>query len=248
MGVKVSDKEVHQQFEKIRAQQFAKVGEFEKFLATSGQSVSDLLLRVKLNLLSQKLQKKVVGAKVNPTQAQIQKYYNENKSRYGTPEKRFVEIILTKTEAAAKSAKKEIESGKSFSSVAKRVSIDPASKSKGGVLGEVVKGTQEKSLDAALFSAQTNQLGGPIKTAFGFYLYDVLTTKAAQQQPLKAVEATIKQQLQAQTQQTALSKFVKNFKQKWKGRTDCRGGFVVTDCKQFKEPKTKTGTTGTTTK
>ena len=47
-------------------------------------------------------------------QAQIQKYYNENKSRYGTPEKRNVEIILTKTEAAAKSAKKEIESGKSF--------------------------------------------------------------------------------------------------------------------------------------
>ncbi len=58
-----------------------------------------------------------------------------------------MEIILTKTEAAAKSAKSEVESGKSFSSVAKKVSIDPTSKAKGGQLGEVIKGAEEKSLE-----------------------------------------------------------------------------------------------------
>jgi foldase protein PrsA len=126
------------------------------------------------------------------------------------------------------------------------VSIDPATKSKGGQLGETIKGGQEKSLDTALFAAQVNQLGGPIKTPFGFYLFEVLSTKAPTQQTLKQTEATIKQQLQAQNQQGALSKFVKGFKKKWKGKTDCRSGFVVNDCKQFKEPKTKTGTTGTT--
>ena len=52
LGVKVSDKEVKKQFEKIKSQQFPKAAEFEKFLKTSGQTVSDLLLRVKLNLLS----------------------------------------------------------------------------------------------------------------------------------------------------------------------------------------------------
>ncbi|MGO9488221.1 MAG: SurA N-terminal domain-containing protein, partial [Solirubrobacteraceae bacterium] len=51
LGVKVSDKEVHEQFLKIKSQQFPKAAEFEKFLATSGQTVSDLLLRVKLNML-----------------------------------------------------------------------------------------------------------------------------------------------------------------------------------------------------
>ncbi len=60
VGVKLTDKEVHKQFEKIKTQQFPKAGEFEKFLATSGQSVSDLLLRVKLNMLSQKIQQKIV--------------------------------------------------------------------------------------------------------------------------------------------------------------------------------------------
>ena len=54
LGVKVSDKEVKKQFAKIKSQQFPKAAEFEKFLKTSGQTVSDLLLRVKLNLLSRK--------------------------------------------------------------------------------------------------------------------------------------------------------------------------------------------------
>jgi foldase protein PrsA len=247
VGVKLTDKEVHKQFEKIKSQQFPKAGEFEKFLSTSGQSVSDLLLRVKLNLLSQKIQQKVVKQKAKVTQAQIQKYYNENKSRYGAAEKRNVEIILTKTEAAAKSAKAEVESGKSFSSVAKKVSIDPTSKAKGGQLGEVIKGAEEKSLDAALFSAKTNTLGGPIKTPFGYYVFEVLGVKAATQEPLSKVQAAIKQQLVASQQQTALSKFVKNFKKKWVGKTDCRSGFVVADCKQYKAPKTTSSTTPATT-
>src|SRR5664279_1448770 len=125
LGVKLTDAEVKKQFEKIKSQQFPKAAEFEKFLATSGQSVSDLLLRVKLNLLSQKIQQKIIKSKSTVTQAQIQKYYNQNKSRYGTPEKRDVQIILTKTEAQANAAKKEIESGTPFAVVAKKVSIDP---------------------------------------------------------------------------------------------------------------------------
>jgi foldase protein PrsA len=246
LGVKVSDAEVKKQFTKIRTQQFPSTAEFQKFLTSSGQTVSDLLLRVKLNMLSQKIQKKISKTKGKVTQAQIQKYYNENKSRYGVPEKRSVEIILTKTEAAAKSAKKEVESGKSFASVAKSKSIDPTSKAKGGLLGEITKGQEEQSLDTAIFSASKGQLGGPIKTSFGYYVFEVLASKAGTQQSLSQVQSAIKQQLTATQQQAALSKFVKEFKKKWKGKTDCRSGWVVEDCKQYKAPKTSS--TGTTTK
>jgi foldase protein PrsA len=245
LGVKVSDKEVHTQFAKIKHQQFPKPAEFEKFLATSGQTVSDLLLRVKLNMLSSKIQQKIIKTKPKVTDAQVQKYYNENKSKYGTPEKRNIEIILTKTEAQSSAAKKEIESGKSFSSVAKKVSIDPTSKVKGGQLPEVIKGEEDKDLDAAVFSATPNKLGGPIKTQFGYYLYEVLSTKAATQEPLSKVSATIKQTLASQQQQKALSTFIKNFKKKWLGKTECRPEYVVPDCKSYKAPKTKTGTSST---
>jgi parvulin-like peptidyl-prolyl isomerase len=238
LGVKVSDKEVKTQFEKIKTQQFPKPADFQKFLATSGQSVSDLLLRVKLNLLSSKIQQKIAKGKGTVTKAEIAKYYKENPTRFGTPEKRNVEIILTKAEAAAKSAKKEIESGKSFASIAKKVSIDPTSKANGGLLPGVIKGQEEKSLDAAIFSAKPNVLSGPVKTPFGYYLFEVKSSTPGSQQTLAQAESSIKQQLTATQQQTALSKFVKEFKKKWTGKTDCRAGYVVKDCKQFKEPKT----------
>jgi foldase protein PrsA len=244
LGVKVSDAEVHKQFEKVKTAQFPRAAEYEKFLANTGQSTSDLLLRVKLNLLSSKIQEKIAKRKHAVTKAEIEKYYNENKQRFGTPEKRSVELILTKTEAEAKKAKQEVQSGKSFTSVAKKVSIDPTSKANGGLLAEVVKGQQEKALDQALFAAQTNVLSGPLKTTFGYYIYRVKSTTPGNQQSLSQAEAAIKSQLTATQSQTSLSSFVKEFRKKWKAKTECRSGYVIKDCKQFKEPKTGTTTTG----
>jgi foldase protein PrsA len=243
LGVKLSDKEVKKQFETIKTQQFPKAAEFEKFLATSGQSVSDLLLRVKLNMLSTKIQAKILKQKSTVTQAQIAKYYNENQARFTVPEKRNVLIIRTKTEAAANSAKKEIESGKSFASVAKSASTDAATKNTGGLLPEVVKGQQEATLDAAIFSAPANKLSGPVKTPFGYYIYEVKVITPGSHQSLAQAQTSIKAQLTATQQQTLLGKFVKDFKAKWKAKTDCRAGFVAADCKQYIAPKT--GTTST---
>lgn len=243
LGVKVSDAEVRKQFVKIKTQQFPKASEFEKFLASSGETVSDLLLRVKLNMVSQKIQAKVIKDKGTVTQAQVAKYYNENKSRYGVPEKRDVRIILTKTEAAAKSAKQEVESGTSFASVAKRVSIDPTSKASGGLLSEVVPGEEEKALNTAIFSAAKNVLTGPVKTPFGYYVLEVESIKAGSQASLSKVQASIKAQLASTQQQGALSKFVKEFKKKWLSKTECRSGYVVADCKEYKAPKTSTTAT-----
>jgi foldase protein PrsA len=238
LGVKMSDKEVKKKFEQIKSQQFPKPADFEKFLASSGQTASDLLLRVKLNLISSKIQEKVAKTKANITQAQIANYYKENQQRFGVPESRSVEIILTKTEAAAKSAKQEVQSGKSFASVAKRVSIDPTSKAQGGLLPAVAKGQEEKALDTAIFSAQANVLSGPVKTAFGYYIFEVTAIKAGSQQTLAQAQSSIKQQLTATQQQGALSKFIKEFRKKWMAKTDCRAGYVVMDCKQYKAPKT----------
>jgi foldase protein PrsA len=248
LGVKISDKEVHERFEKIKTQQFPKAAEFEKFLASSGQTVSDLLLRVKLNLLAQKVQQKIAKRKANITHAQIAQYYKENPQRFGQPEKRNLKIILTKTEEAASKAKKEIESGKSWASVAKSASIDPVTKNNGGVLVGVVKGQEEKSLDSAIFAAKTNVVQGPVKTVFGYYIFEVTSVTPGSQLSLAQAEASIRQQLIATHQQTALTSFVKEFKQKWLAKTECvtsYGGVPVAqaiqDCKEYKAPKTPSG-------
>jgi foldase protein PrsA len=238
-GVKISDNEVKKQFNQIKTQQFPKEADFQKFLASSKQTISDLLLRVKLNLLSSKIQQKISkNAGKKPNQQEITAYYEQHKSQYGQPERRNILIVLTKTQAQAEKAKKEIESGKSFSSVAKSASIDPVSKASGGSLPGVVKGQEEKALDEAVFKAKLNVLGGPIKTPFGYYVYEVKKTLPPSKQSLAQVQSSIQQQISAQKQQKSLSEFIKNFRKKWTGRTECRSEYSVQDCKGYKAPKT----------
>ena len=76
-------------------------------------------------------------------------------------------------------------------------------------------------------------LTGPVKTPFGYYIFEVQTITPGSQQTLKQAESSIKSQLTATQQQSALSKFVKEFKKKWQGKTDCRAGYMVADCKEL---------------
>jgi foldase protein PrsA len=239
-SVSVTNSAVSKQLNTITAQQFPKAGDFQKFLQQSGETIPDLMFRVRLNLLSDKIRTKVTKAKSKVSDAQIANYYNQNKSRFATPEKRDLRIILTKTQAQANKALASIKHGQSFASVARRVSIDTASKAQGGVLLGVIRGQQEAALDAAIFAAPPHKLSGPVKTPFGFYVFQVQKDTPASQQPLSQARLTIQQLLTSMNQQKALDTFVKKFQSKWRGRTTCRTNptFVVaTDCGNVPKPK-----------
>ena len=237
-GVSVTDAEVNKQFETTKQQSFPKEADFQKFLKSSGMNLDDLKFRVKVQALSDKLRTKVTKGKDTVTQAQISDYYNKNKSRFAQPERRDLLIVLTKTKAKADQALAALKGGQSFKNVAKKFSIDQASKNQGGRLLAVAKGQQEKSLDDAVFKAPKNKLEGPVKTQFGYYVFEVSKITPASQQTLTQASATIKQLLQSQNQQKALDDFVKEFQKRWKGKTDCRNGFVTQDCKNAPTPKT----------
>jgi len=230
LGVKATDAEVKKQFETQKKASFPKEADFQKFLKTSGQSQADIMQRVKLDVLSNKIRQKVTKGKDKVTDAEIQAYYNKNKSRFAQPERRDLLVVLTKTKATAQQAKSAIEGGQSFASVAKKISIDQSSKSQGGKLPAVAKGQQEKALDDAVFKARKGVLTGPVKTQFGYYVFQVQkVTPASQQSPAQA-KPTIKQLLSSQKQQKALDTFVKDFQKKWKDKTDCRQGYRTQDC------------------
>ena len=61
LGVHATDKEVVKELEKLRQREFPKEAEFKKFLATSGETISDLLLRVKIDMLGSRIEKKVTN-------------------------------------------------------------------------------------------------------------------------------------------------------------------------------------------
>lgn len=238
-GVELSDHEVVKRFNELKKREFPKEAEFQKFLASTGYTISDLLLRVKQSMIETKLQESITKGHKTVSEAEVSKYYEEHKSQYGQPERRDLRVVLTKGEAEASKAKSEISSGKSFASVAKSKSIDPTSKETGGELPGVVKGEEQPALSKVVFSAKKGVLSGPVKTPFGYYVFEVKTIHPATQQPLSQVKTTIKQQLQTTGTQKAFEKFTMEFKKKWEGRTECRDGYVVKDCKGYKAPKAK---------
>src|SRR6185503_17326361 len=121
--IEVSDEEVQKQFEDQKNQSFPNEKDYQQFLKTSGQTEEDLLFRVKLDVLSNKVREAIIDGKGDVSDDDIENYYNENKERFAQPERRDLSVVLTNTEALANEAKQALESGQSFKDVAKEFSI-----------------------------------------------------------------------------------------------------------------------------
>ena len=239
--IAVTDKEVQTTFQQQKKQSFPKEADYKKFLQTSGQTEADLLYRVKLSVLTSKLQESIIKDKGEVTDKDIADYYAKNKQRFAQPETRDLEVVLAAKKAKADAALKEIKSGKKWAAVAKKYSSDDASKAQGGKLPGVTKGQQEKTFDAAIFSAKKGVVTGPVKTQFGFYVFRVTKITPAKQQTLEEVKTTIKNLLQSQQQQKAINDFVKDYQKRYTAMTNCAKGYVVDQCKNA--PKKSTNTT-----
>src|SRR3954447_7505213 len=242
--ITVTEADVQKRFAQTKKQSFPKEADYQKFLKQSGMTQADILFRVKLDALSSKIRDKVTKGKSKVTDAQITTYYNKNKKRFAQPERRDLRIVLTKTLAQANAAKKALESGQSWKAVAKKYSTDQSTKNTGGQLLAVTKGQQDRTFENAAFKAPKNKALGPVKTQFGYYVFEVSKVTPASQQALSQAKATIKQLLASQNQQKALNDFVKTFQKKWKDRTNCRKGYVTQDCSNAPKPK-KTASTAT---
>lgn len=242
-GVKVDDKAIDKQLPTTMTQVIGGKENLAKFTALTGLKVDIIRNQAKGELLAQKLQEKISKKAGKITDADIQKYYEKNKAQYTQPETRDLHVILAKTEAKAKAAKKALESGESFASVAKKYSVDEVTKKAGGKLAGVAKGQQERALENAAFGAKKGVIVGPVKTETGYYVLEVDKITPSKVVPFDQVKATIKQQLTQQKPQEAWTKWQTDVLKKWKDKTECRDGYNdVPFCKN--QPKPKTTTTG----
>jgi hypothetical protein len=152
-----------------------------------------------------------------------------------------VRIILTKAVGQANAAKAALTHGKSWATVAKKYSVDTATKNSGGLLADVVSGQEPTALNTVIFGSPAMKLEGPVKTPFGYYLAEVTQISPAVTQSLAKESSTIKTTLA----NSALSS--PPWLKKWKAKTTCRTGFEIPDCANYVAPKTPKVTTPTTT-
>jgi foldase protein PrsA len=98
--VGVSDQEVKRSFEDQKKQAFPSDKAYKKFLASSGMSEEDILFRVKLDQLQQKLTQKVTEDEGKVTNADVRDYYEKNRRRFAQPERRDLNVVLTTATAS----------------------------------------------------------------------------------------------------------------------------------------------------
>lgn len=97
-------------------------------------------------------------------------------------------VVAPKASAAAKAVAKakadsllaEIKRGGDFESIAKRESMDPASKSQGGDLGWNRRGAMVPEFERMMFALPPGQISPVIETAFGYHIIRVDRVQAAE--------------------------------------------------------------------
>ena len=109
--------------------------------------------------------------------------------------KKLLDEADEKTKIKANEILKQIKEGADFGEMAKKHSADTTSGKNGGSLGQFSKGMMIPEFEAALDELNPGELGGPVKTQFGFHLIHLEEVKAEHLKPLTEVQEGIKKTL-----------------------------------------------------
>lgn len=155
---------------------------------------------------------------ISATEDEIQKYYDDHKEYFKTPETIRASHILVKDEADANKILQEIEEGLSFDDAAKKYSICP-SKENGGDLGEFPRGSMVPEFEKVAFSMDIDKVSQPVETQFGYHLIKVESKKEQVMNSLDEVRDQVTQQLIGLKQQERYLSKTKELKEKYEIKT-----------------------------
>jgi len=237
-GLSVSEAEIEKELKKLKDESFQSPKEFRDFLKEAKYTREDVRERVELQVLSTKLQQQLQNEISEPSQSEIEAYYEAAKDTQFTQQaSRDVRLIVNKDRKKAKQAR--IALGKdntqgNWEKVAKKYSEDPATKNNGGLQEGVTEGTLEEPLNEAVFNAPEGQVEGPLDAQRGFTVFEVTNTNPEQVQELKEVESQIQGTIAQQAEQEYFNALVGSFNTTWTARTFCDEDYLTQRCANFK--------------
>lgn len=198
---------------------------YEQFLEDAGVTESDLRFRIEVDLLQEMLEQRIAEKEPKVSDEDIAQYYERNKESFQPPERRNFTYVLANTKARAERARQAVEDGESWKTVVKRYSIDPK-KSKAQAIETPQPEEGLEALERAVFSAAKGEIGGPVKTRPGWYVFEVTEVMPGGQQPLAKVKKKIAVLLREQRRAAAIERFQEDYRSK----TVCADDFKVPDC------------------
>jgi peptidyl-prolyl cis-trans isomerase D len=142
-----------------------------------------------------------LATQVTPTEADLQKLYDDNRANYVLDERRRARHIVVSVTgdddaAALKKAEgvaAEARSGKDFAELAKKYSSD-ATAGQGGDLGFVQQRDFPGPLGDTLFALKVGEVSAPVKSQFGYHILKLEEIQAGEAKPFADVRAELDSQ------------------------------------------------------
>ena len=192
LNLQVNDEEVMKKIEEMAAQQKPPLSmeDFKALIEAYGQSLEEVKTRIRKGIGYQKIVEAQFEGKINVTEEDSKKFYDENPKEFGKPEQARASHILiaikptdsndVKNEAKQKIEQllKQVQDDADFAQLAKENSTCPSSE-KSGDLGFFPRGQMVPAFEKVAFELKPGQISDVVETRFGYHIIKVTDRKDA---------------------------------------------------------------------
>lgn len=164
-------------------------------------------------------------------ESEIRAYYELHKSEYVQPASRELRAVVTKTKAQAGQARRARLAHQGWAQVVKRYSAPDAPRNVVHA-GEVVvtRSAISGKLRRVAFGAKQGVVQGPIKTAEGWWVFQVADVAAPQRQPYREMRIVIGHVLESQRLTKDVEKVETTLRTKYQPKTTCADAYSAAAC------------------
>lgn len=202
-GIKAAPKEIEGAIEEIKRRNSATQEDLKRALERDGMTLDAFKKDIEKKIIRTKLVQWAVKVEPNVGEKELRNFYLKNAERYRTEESYRPAHILFKVpkdaspeevrqiRAKCQKVLAMIKAGENFGDLAILYSEDISSKDRGD-LGVFKKGELLPALEKEALRLKIGDVGGPIRTDFGFHIIKLLDRKGGDPQPYEEVKEKVR--------------------------------------------------------
>ncbi|MBK7075326.1 MAG: peptidylprolyl isomerase [Myxococcales bacterium] len=222
----ITSKEVDQIIADTKSDNKLDDATFQQALAAQGVTLAQYRQNVKRQLTRVRAMKMLVAPKVNITDEEVRAQYDQMVRRSdAVSQVRLAHIQLTlperptDAEVAAARAKAgdivaRVRAGEEFGKLAAEFSDDANTKTAGGELGWIERGTLDPAWEQVVFALDPKEVAGPVAGPRGLEVFYVTEVKRTEMKPFDKMKDQIKGELQQRNMQKQTTTWIEELRKK----------------------------------
>ena len=236
-NLKIDHELIEKELKLLRAG-YASEEEFNNALKSRNINLEEIKKSMQIEINARQLLNAEIKGKINISDNEVKKYYEDNKPRFQRPEayhtrhilaayfppealrnqtieelKKNKEYFTRIAEEKIDKVIKELKKGANFVELAKNLSDDESSRENGGDLDFIYKGIFETSFDEAVEKLNPGETSEKIKTRFGFHVIQLIEKRPSEMAPFNEMKSEIQKYLFLEEAKKNVSSYIEKLKQ-----------------------------------